>query len=255
MSIINAYTTNIGQKKANQDSLLSLRAMTKRGQIAMAVVCDGMGGHAKGELASKEVIYAFRNWFTKSLPIMIYDGISPERVFDSWQRLLSVKNQLLVNLGKSIGAMIGTTVAAVLIIENQFFIINVGDSRIYSITDDSINILTRDQTLVMLHVESGEIRYEDMESDPRRSILLQCVGATESLEPEFGTGFIDRPTVFLSCSDGFRHLISIEEMLNWLRPLRQNDEEALAKNIISIQHTVLDRGEQDNVTAVALCVK
>ena len=68
MEYVAAYHTDVGiSKKTNQDSLAIKVVETKKGKIAFAIVCDGMGGLSKGELASKEVIMAFSDWFDNTL--------------------------------------------------------------------------------------------------------------------------------------------------------------------------------------------
>lgn len=255
MLIRYGYSTEIGRKQTNQDSLLVQRAKTPKGDVALAVVCDGMGGLKKGELASAQVIRCFERWFRESFPLLLKRGLSSEKVFSGWNEIVQKENMVLDNYGRRNGISIGTTVTAVLVAENQYFIINVGDSRIYSVTDTRMRLLTKDQTLVMRLAERGEIKYSEIETDRRRSILLQCVGATDKVMPDCYSGQIDCPTVFLACSDGFRHLISTEEILSVLQPSQQNTEESLNINLARLSSSVLNRGEKDNITAVALHVR
>lgn len=255
MFIRYGYSTEIGRKKTNQDSLLVQKAKTPKGDVALAVVCDGMGGLKKGELASAQVIRSFEKWFRESFPLILKSGIDSEKIFSEWNEIVQRENALLDAYGKENGISIGTTVTAVLVAENQYFIINVGDSRIYLVTDTKLRLLTRDQTLVMRLAERGEIKYSEIETDRRRSILLQCVGATNTVEPDCYTGDIDCTTVFLACSDGFRHLVTEREMLEALQPSLQNTDESLNKNLARLSSTVLKRGEKDNITGVALHVQ
>ncbi len=249
------YSTEIGRKKTNQDALLIQKAKTFKGDVALAVVCDGMGGLKKGELASAQVIRSFEKWFKESFPRLLKSGISSEKIFSEWNGIVQRENTLLDDYGKEYGISIGTTVTAVLVAENQYFIINVGDSRIYMVTDTNLRLLTKDQTLVMRLAERGEIKYSEIETDRRRSILLQCVGATNTVTPDCYTGDIDCPTVFLACSDGFRHLISEQEILRGLVPSKQNSDDSLNTNLAKMSSLVLERGEKDNVTGVALHVQ
>lgn len=122
-------------KKTNQDSVCLKIADTKEhGQIAMGVICDGMGGLEKGELASATVIRTFEEWFDKQLPWKIreytWEGLAAD-----WERMLKASNQRILNYGKRLQITLGTTVSAILIIEEKYMIAHVGDSRIYKIKE------------------------------------------------------------------------------------------------------------------------
>ena len=255
MLIRYGYSTEIGRKQTNQDALLIQKAKTPKGDVALAVVCDGMGGLKKGELASAQVIRSFEKWFRESFPLILKSGITSEKIFSEWNEIVQKENEVLDTYGRENGISIGTTVTAVLAAENQYYIINVGDSRIYSVTDTKMRLLTKDQSLVMRLAERGEIKYSEIETDRRRSILLQCVGATNTVQPDCYTGDINCPTVFLACSDGFRHLISEREILGKLQPSLQNTEDSLNNTLARLSSSVLQRGEKDNITAVALHVQ
>lgn len=108
--------------------------------------------------------------------------------------------------------------------ENQYYIIHVGDSRVYLI-NDKVNLLTHDQTFVAREIAAGRMTKEQAKTDSRRSVLLQCVGASPVVEPEFLSGTIQKNAVYMLCSDGFRHQITEEEMLVKIGPSQEADEE------------------------------
>lgn len=83
---------------------------------------------------------------------------------------------------------VGTTVTALLLTESRYYIINVGDTRAYEITD-RVKLLTKDQTVVEREVDLGNITPEEAEFDSRRSVLLQCVGASDDVYPDM---FLDK---------------------------------------------------------------
>ena len=82
MALMTAYATDVGiEKNTNQDSLSIQTAQTDRGTVILAVVCDGMGGLQKGELASANVILAFRKWFEEKLPEELYRAVAEVLAF------------------------------------------------------------------------------------------------------------------------------------------------------------------------------
>ena len=88
-----AIHTDVGIKKeTNQDSLLVKQAVTEKGNIILAVVCDGMGGLEKGEVASATVINAFSVWFENELPTILSKNSYYEDVKYRWDRIIKEQN-------------------------------------------------------------------------------------------------------------------------------------------------------------------
>lgn len=252
MNLITTAVTDIGiRKETNQDSLLIKTANTLIGKIAFAVICDGMGGLAKGEVASATVINTFRNWFSNDLPNLIDNGITDDKIKTQWTRIVKNQNQIIMDYGKKSGINLGTTVCAILITENRYYCMNVGDSRCYEISD-SLKQITKDQTLVQREYEAGRLTLEELKTDPRRSVLLQCVGSSKEVDPDYYFGQPSYNGTYLLCSDGFRHEITEEEIYSFLKPDCLIDKESMNKNISILIEANKQRGETDNITALAL---
>ena len=85
MNFLTAVHTDVGiRKKTNQDSILLETAATDYGQVLLGVICDGMGGLAKGEVASAILVKAFSSWFHREFPQILYSGIEANAVRKSW---------------------------------------------------------------------------------------------------------------------------------------------------------------------------
>ena len=81
MEFLSVLHSDVGiRKKTNQDSVLIKEAMTDYGRIMLAVICDGMGGLAKGEIASASLIRAFLSWFEKDFPEILYNERNKEGI-------------------------------------------------------------------------------------------------------------------------------------------------------------------------------
>ena len=201
-----AYYTDVGiKKKNNQDSLAIKIAETPKGSAVFAIICDGMGGLAKGELASKEVICAYCDWFEKDFPELVLSGTFNASILkQQWDMIAINENEKLKAYGEAQGIMIGTTLSAMLMYGEHYYIIHVGDSRVYELTTE-VTQLTKDQTLVAREVAAGRLTPEQAEKDSRRSILLQCIGASPVVEPDFIRGYIEENACYMLCPDGFRH--------------------------------------------------
>ena len=120
MKYLGAAVSDTGiSKRTNQDGVCIKIADTEQhGQIAMCVLCDGMGGLKKGELASATVIRAFIEWFEQQLTWKIsggiWDGLSAD-----WERLVKACNFRILEYGRKEGITLGTTVSAILLMEGH----------------------------------------------------------------------------------------------------------------------------------------
>ncbi|MFR5875173.1 MAG: PP2C family protein-serine/threonine phosphatase [Eubacterium sp.] len=255
MQFLGAAVTDVGiSKKTNQDSVCVKVAETKKhGQVAMVVLCDGMGGLDKGELASAAVIRAFSNWFENELPIQI-DKYSLKSISAEWEKLAKEQNYLIGQYGKKIDVSLGTTLTAMLLIEGKYLIVHIGDSRAYLITD-KVEQLTEDQTFINREVKAGRMTPEEAKLDPRRNMLLQCVGASKTIEPQIITGKIKNDSVYMFCSDGFRHVLSDKEIYENFNFVNASTIQIIEQNAKYLIETVKSRQEKDNITvAVLKCI-
>lgn len=255
MQYLGSAVTDVGIiKKTNQDSLCLKIADTKeRGEIAMAVICDGMGGLSKGELASATVIRHMSDWFEKELPQRLYK-FSWKDISSEFTKMIKGLNYKIIEYGRNVGTSLGTTLSLLLIVEDKFMVAHVGDSRVYQITD-KINQITEDQTYVAREIKLGRMTPQQAAVDPQRNMLLQCVGASTVVEPAFYFGNVVPNSVFVLCSDGFRHVVSDEEIfenLNYQNIPNIKNMQDNSKYLIELNKR---RNERDNISvAVLKCI-
>ena len=141
MDFLAAVHTDVGIKKStNQDSVFLEIADTRYGQVTLAVLCDGMGGLQKGEVASAMLIRAFSKWFHQDFPKMLYNDFDATQLRESWVDLIQDLNLKISSYGAENYVSLGTTVVAMLLIDNLYYIINVGDSRAYLIKDRMLQL-------------------------------------------------------------------------------------------------------------------
>lgn len=242
-------------KKTNQDSACLKVAETKsRGQAALAVMCDGMGGLEKGEIASAYVVQCFSDWFENELPERLA-AFSWEDLQREWKVMVTNCNQKLLAYGKEVQVNLGTTLSALFLLGEKYMIIHVGDSRVYKVRG-KMEQLTEDQTFVNREISRGTMTAEQAQKDPRRNMLLQCVGASRVVEPDVIMGEAEPDTVFMLCSDGFRHVLSEQEMYEQMKPEQVSDMHKAHENLVSLVELVKSRNEKDNVSvAVIKCTK
>ena len=146
----------------------------------------------------------------------------------------------------------GTTITALLIVDDDFWVIaHVGDSRAYRIKDN-IEMLTEDQTVVQLEVRRGRLSPEEAEFDTRSNVLLQCCGCFDDVTQIFSYGNVDKNCVYMLCSDGFRHRVSASEMYQFLNPLINYDESTMQKNAMKLVVLNKFRREEDNISVLMI---
>lgn len=252
MRYFGSAVTDIGIKKqTNQDSVcLKIANTVDRKSVVMAIVCDGMGGLEKGELASATVIRRLSEWFHNEFPIRM-ENFSWAQVSIEWSNLVKRMNYEILNYGKTIKMNLGTTLTAMLIVENEYMIVHVGDSRVYKI-DDEIQQVTEDQTFIAREIKNGNMTPEEASKDKRRNMLLQCIGASKNVEPEIIFGKVTVGEVYMLCSDGFRHKISEEEIFNEFHSESVqtiSELEMKEKHLIAI---IKARQEKDNISVVVI---
>ncbi len=252
MNFIVAATTDIGiSKQTNQDCYSVKTFNTAQGKMVFAILCDGMGGLEKGELASASLVNAFNKWADTRLPILSAATIEDSVIRKEWIDIATEFNEKIKLYGKSCGIRLGTTVTAILITQARYYVINVGDTRAYEITDQT-NVITSDQTVVARELALGQITLEEAQSDSRRSVLLQCVGASDTVYPDMYYGTTKKDAVYMLCSDGFRHEITEEEIYSYLNPAVMTEYECMQQNMLALIDMNKKRQEEDNITVVTI---
>lgn len=247
-----AANSDVGIKKStNQDSLLIKVAQTNLGKVCLCVVCDGMGGLSKGELASAAMIRTVEHWFENTFPAMLRKGFRPEDLKLQWDNMVLEQNQVFAVNAARHGTRMGTTIVSLLIINNYYYIMNVGDSRAYLLTD-RLYQLTKDQSFVQYELDAGRITEKEARNHPQRNVLLQCVGASEVVIPDFYEGPVYPDSVFVLCSDGFRHVITPEEIYEQLNPSVLVNERVMTDHAVWLIELNKQRRGADNISVAVI---
>lgn len=254
MSYVVGAATDIGLvKDTNQDSLIIKAGICDGKNVVLAILCDGMGGLNKGELASAETVRSFSGWSEERLPELISRSNMFQLIRKDWDSMIKNINRQLYVYGRDNHTNLGTTITGIIIVDNDYMIINVGDSRTY-ILDDDIYQITEDQSLIAREIKQGKLTEAEAKTDSRRNVLLQCVGATEDIEIEYYDGKLASGQAMLLCSDGFRHEVSDDEIYSYLNPDDMNTEDDISQAIKQLIALNIARKEKDNITAAYIKV-
>lgn len=250
MQFCYACYTDVGiRKKINQDACV-VKVLKRQGKTYLfAAICDGVGGMQSGEVASSNAVREFSEWFDFELPLLLEDEEPLEEIlFQRWNALINKINDNLADYASQRQERMGTTLSCILFVGYKYFIAHVGDSRIYMM-NPHLEQLTDDQTLVAKEVREGKITAEQAKTDPRGNVILQCVGSMKRVVPDFKQGSFRDNATFLLCTDGFRHKISDEEMVDALWDIPPED---MKNQLFHLTETVKERGERDNITSILI---
>jgi serine/threonine protein phosphatase PrpC len=240
MRIITAFTNRLGNRSNNQDRCLAL----ERRNSALLVVADGMGGHARGELAAQITIDSLsRSFLSHRGPIS-----EPHHFLE---HAMNHAHLEVVDAGRSQNPPIDprTTCVACLVQDDQAWWAHVGDSRLYLLRGGVILARTRDHTPVEELLQQGVIVEEDLRSHPLRNSVSRCLGGKPKL-PKISVdqAKLKPDDVLLLCSDGLwsaipeSHLVSFPAYGNFEAAINRITDEAEAE---SYPHS-------DNITLVGL---
>lgn len=247
-NFLTAYHTDVGiKKKTNQDSFLLKGIVKDSEEILLVVLCDGMGGMVKGELASATVIRAFSEWFENTYTQKGSEWTTDE-IQSQWQTLLERTNEVLMKHGQDVEIQLGTTATALLLSSNgEYLIGHVGDTRIYQLKQ-GITQLTEDHTFIAREIRRGNMTPEEAAKDSRRNVLLQCIGVNKFFEPQYIKGSFEKGEQILLCSDGFRHEVTEDEIYKKLQ--KTSNEQEMKNQLIHLVELNKQRKETDNITAI-----
>lgn len=250
--IIYAKTDKGDFKVKNDDAYVIDTAESNGRFLSLAAVCDGIGGLKEGYTAASITVKELDSWFNETLPGLITASgmIDKDVLYTSLKKLIFKCDTLIRHYSAEKEIKSGTTLAALLILGNRCVTINVGDSRVYVIRNGKLHHLTTDQTLVQRAIDLGELTEEEALSDPRRSILLQCLGTGEQPVPTFAMASAKKDDIFFLCSDGFRHKISEQEFVEQLTLDSTRTSEDIKDTIDYLINTNRIRHEKDNITVI-----
>jgi len=244
------YVTSVGQKQINQDALLIRKARFRNSEILLSAVCDGIGGLSGGEIASAFVISGLADWFKTEFAQMKKQEAS---VLEIRQNLDTILHEMNDALNQS--HEMGTTLTGFILDSGteKMLIVHAGDTRLYQIFSDHICMVTEDHSVVAEELRQGLLTEEQARQDSRQNQITNCIGAGEtSRNYDYIIRKPEKNCIYLLCSDGFRKLISKDEIFRFLSPDENGSAQKIQENLQTLLNLNLSRGEQDNITAVAV---
>jgi PPM family protein phosphatase len=243
--------TDVGMVRTNnQDAVFSFvstsRSSQQRPDFGLFVVADGMGGHHDGEKASAITASMVASYITHHifLPMLNSDD-DTERVPVTESMIAAVQKANTDIIAKVPDG--GTTLTAVAVIGDLAYVAHVGDSRIYLVTKDNIEQITRDHSLVQRYVELNLLTREEASVHTQKNVLYRALGQSETLEVDALTRRLPPNAKLMLCSDGLWNLVTEEEIADIVSK-HSNPQEACDK-LVALANA---HGGSDNITVILL---
>jgi serine/threonine protein phosphatase PrpC len=242
--------TDVGRRrKLNEDSFLVDT------ETNLYSVCDGMGGHNAGEVASRMAIEGLESFIKRShreKEITWPYGLDVNLSFDGNRLKTAIKlaNKKVFKAADNREEYtgMGTTVVAALVSGNSMTVGSAGDSRCYLLREGKLTQLTRDDSWVSAAWAEGILNSEEIERHPLKNVITKAVGAKDTIEIDVQEHTLNAGDVVLLCSDGLHGMVNDEAIRAALTPFPATLSEAAAKLIDAANES----GGKDNVTAVLL---
>lgn len=236
--------TDVGKEREGNEDLSYVGA--RADGVQLLIVCDGMGGHEGGEIASKLACEVILNHLEAA------DRSDPVRAIE--EALYRANQAVLQAAGSPGGKDMGTTAVVAWVDDQKLWYGWVGDSRLYHLRGSHVVGRTVDHTRVQVMVEVGLLRPEDVKGHPEGHILMQALGGGPSAQQAFAPAvqrepeLLEKGDVVLLCTDGLHDLVDDAELV-----LTVSGREARDAGAALVQ-AALDAGGYDNVTVALLVV-
>lgn len=252
--------TSVARSDVGRKRQINEDAFFRDDERGFYVVADGVGGHNKGEIASREAVEQLTMWIygaTRDLDRLVDRVVAgdSECVWEIRRLLESgVKNACYMVFGMAEldpeKKGMSTTLSAMLVRANLAFAVHVGDSRVYRVRKQNVLQLTEDHTLINYKVKHGMMTKQEAEKAAGKNVITRAVGHKDYVQvdtADIDTAVGDR---FLLCSDGLHGYFNSDKDVSDLCSDGELEECAEASVAMANQ-----RGGKDNITAVVIEVK
>ena len=214
--------------------------------VALGIVCDGMGGARAGNVASRLAVDTFLD-------------TARERSVDQWR----ADPEALLNFGAEQANQavhfragidaecrgMGTTMVAMVLKNGLAHIVHAGDSRAYLYRHGRLERLTRDHSMVQQLVDSGQITREQAAIHPQKNLITRALGVSANIVPEYNRCEIEEGDILLLCTDGLTNMVSDDDIAQVLREVPFFDATSI------LVDRALQAGGQDNITVLLMGVE
>lgn len=239
------FLSDAGKKRPiDEDSILTLEFNTvfesNMNRQNLLVLADGMGGHSKGEIASKIATNAIAEKMTSQIIL------GNDYAVGIKQAIMEANKQILEYTIKNPDTEgMGTTVVCALVDKNNVYLASVGDSRAYVISDEEIRQVTKDQSRVQELIDAGQIKAEEAVSHPQKNVITLAVGIYSDIEVDTMKLTLADDEFLLLCCDGLTNEVNDDDIKQIVTELKE--PQSACKKLVDLAN---DHGGKDNISVI-----
>lgn len=232
--------SNIGRKRStNQDYA---EYFNNQYQQTLLILCDGVGGHQAGDVASRLTTEYLGEKFKNSSERFTAESFRQWLVSE-----IEAVNHYIYDYSRREAHLegMGTTLVAASVVDDKLIVGHVGDSRAYSYQENMLKQITEDHSLVNVLIKTGEITEEEGARHPGRNVVIQSIGGTDSVTSEIKVMDASSVEFLLLCSDGLSNMLSQEQLTTLFKEHRFDSD--FAELLIKAAN---EAGGTDNITVI-----
>jgi serine/threonine protein phosphatase PrpC len=252
MKIRYAAKTDVGMKRTHNEDYFSLIEDEQ-----LFIVADGMGGHEKGEVASKKAADTLQEFYARTKD---EDATWPYKMD---RQLSYAENRLVCAIklanysiyeaaareSRAKGTGMGTTLVTTLINGDRAYIAHVGDSRVYRIRGNDIKQMTRDHSLLEDYKEAKpDMTEEEQRNFPHKNVITRALGMRDTVQVDIKSELIQDGDMYLLCCDGLSGMLEDKQMAEIVNAAEGNLEKAVT-DLVDVANR---NGGIDNITVILL---
>jgi len=248
------FATNVGRVRAvDEDAILATEIRTaflsEPRTRMLLIVADGMGGHRRGDVASRIAVQTVARLLLPRLTIE--EEIPRDSYHNEIQAALTHANQAVLEMSQQNPEYegMGTTMALAVLDGRNLHIANVGDSRVYVVNQREICQVTRDHSLVQEMVDRGEILPEEARHHPKKNVITMVLGIYGEITPDIGCMTVEPGDLVLLCCDGLINHVEDEEIHRVL--VETSDPQRACEILVALAN---QGGGTDNISVVLAAV-
>jgi protein phosphatase len=244
--------TNVGRERKNNEDAFRVAP-----EAGVYLVCDGMGGHASGEIASQIAADAMLRFLVmdRLRPEFTWSGESLAQPTEEGRALdaaVRCANREVLNQASAhpMHKGMGTTVVAVLGGTQRLGLVHVGDSRVYRLRQGEFEQITDDHSLLNHYIRTRPMSADQIRQFAGKNVIVRAVGLRDAVDPEVQVAEYQADDLYLLCSDGLTDMVEDEKIAEIL--LGNTDLAAAGRALIE---AALEGGGKDNITVLLLKVQ
>ena len=236
-----ACKTDLGRVRENNEDKFEFYATEKDHLLAsrgaVYVVCDGMGGHEAGQIASELVTKTF-------IEVYLHHPSNDPSI--AMEGSIAAACRFVIDVGRAVPKRkgMGTTLSSLILRQDEAYIVQVGDSRVYRMRNGTLERLTKDHTWIEEAIEAGLVPASELDTHPYRHVLTRAISTEGEVKPDIFKHELLEGDVFMLCSDGLINHVPDEK----IEEIMKNHEPADA--VWELVGHALQGGGSDNTTVM-----